>query len=637
MAQRGLGDRVGQTLDVPPPALQARKVPAVSLGRAVERRGEVQDLEAHGVRRERRRGSRRKQPSDGRQELTDLLQRILFSGVVGRPQQVRAESRLGDLQLAQRELRKRAPRGHLAAEGAAAGDAGAPVLLFAAGEVADDEGPPQLLEGGVTLRAGPVEDADLARRGGDAVTGGGRVGLLVADDAALRPLLREAVVPVHEVVAPQPGLDALLLQVAVDLEHVVGVEGARILAPAARAEGSRPPLVVADVHPLRAQHVDVLVQDVEQDAVGLRVRGAVGVRPAHVGVLGHVAPRRGDVVGVAERLYLGDDLEPVSFGPFREAPHVVFLDVRTAADPHVERGGKAPSGPERDALAELVHRLAVGVPLSDRASPAGADLRVGLETHPSAHLEHDAVELEAQQEVAEVAPGEAELVAPRQVEVDPAHGQERPVAHARPAHGDALLAPPVDELDEGRDAVERAAVVAPGDCGSRRVDREQVALRGFGHRRRGARDRAGHRCGRRLADYDRRPAFRRGTDHDGERDAELVGHQLRQQPPRPLRALVARGHDHDGIGEQQPRLLVAALARERPDRVGRPRRLHRRGGGQERDEGGGQHRYWCPPAYSIWARVSARRSAWGSSSRAFASSASAAAALPFSRSTSDSR
>ena len=323
-------------------------------------------------------------------------------------------------------------------------------------KVASPSGPDQL-----RMRISRVSAAMPVPRGGG-------VRLLVADDAALRPLLREAVVPVHEVVAPHPGLDAFLLQVAVDLEHVVGVERARVLPPAARAEGPRPPLVVADVHPLRAKHVDVLVEDVEEDPVGLRVRGAIGVRPRHVGVLGHVAPGGGDVVGVAQRLHLGDDLEAVSFGPLGEMPHVVLLDVAAAADPDVERGGEAPGGPERDPLAQLVHRLAVGVPLGDRAPPAGADLGMRLETHASAHLEHDAVVLEAQQEVPEVAPREAELVAARQVQVHPAHGQERPVAHERPAHGDALLAPPVDELDEGRDAVEGAAVVASGHDGARR-------------------------------------------------------------------------------------------------------------------------------------------------------------------------
>ena len=519
-----------------------------------------------------------------------MLQCILFVGLVDRPQLVRTEGRLGDLKLAEGELGERSPGRHLASEGSAAGDAGPPVLLLAAREIPDDEGPAQLLEGGVALGAGPVEDADLARLGRDPVPGRGGVRLLVADDAALRPLLREAVVSVHEVVAPHPGLESLLLQVAVDLQHVVGVEGARVLSAAARAEGPRAPLVVADVHPLRPKHVDVLVEDVEVDPVGLRVRGAIRVRPRHVGVLGHVAPGGSDVVGVAERLHLGDDLEPVGFGPLGELPHVVLLEVAATADADVERRGEALCSPERDPLSELVHRLAVRVPLGDRTPPAGADLGMGLEAHPAAHLEHDAVVLEAQQEVAKVAPREAELVAAGQVQVHPAHGQERPIAHERPAHGDALLAPRVDELDEGRDAVEGAAIVTAGDDGAFCVDREQIALGSLGHCRAGSPGSRSDRRGGRLAHDDRRASLGSRADYDRQRDAELVGHDLGQESPWCLRPRVARRHDHHGIGQEQPRVLVAALPRERPDRVGRSRCLGR-GGGGERYEGGGEERH----------------------------------------------
>src|SRR5262245_62715507 len=96
-------------------------------------------------------------------------------------------------------------------------------------------------------------------------------------------------------------------------------------------------------------------------------------------------------------------------------------------------------GAEGDALAELVHRLPVRVPLGDRAAPAHADLGAGVEPHPPADLEHEPVELVPEQEVAEVAPGEAELVAPRQVEVDPAEGERRPVPDRGPADREALV------------------------------------------------------------------------------------------------------------------------------------------------------------------------------------------------------
>jgi hypothetical protein len=52
---------------------------------------------------------------------------------------------------------------------------------------------------------------------------------------------------------------------------------------------------------------------------------------------------------------------------------------------------------------------------------------MGVEAHPAADLEHEAVELVAQQEVAEVALGEGELLSPGQVDVDPPDGENRPV------------------------------------------------------------------------------------------------------------------------------------------------------------------------------------------------------------------
>ena len=57
---------------------------------------------------------------------------------------------------------------------------------------------------------------DLPGGGGEDVAGRARVRPLVAHEATLGPLLAEPVVAVDQVVAPHPGLDALLLQVTLD-------------------------------------------------------------------------------------------------------------------------------------------------------------------------------------------------------------------------------------------------------------------------------------------------------------------------------------------------------------------------------------------------------------------------------------
>jgi hypothetical protein len=277
--------------------------------------------------------------------------------------------------------------------------------------------------------------------------------------------------------------------------------------------------------------------------------------------------RDGEVVGVAERLDLGDDLETVVLGPGGEAPHVVLLEVAAAAHAHVERGREAVRRAERDAFAELVHRLAVRVPLGDGAAPAHADLRVRVEPHPAAHLEHDPVPLLAQQEVAHVATREAELVAARQVEVDPAEGERGPVPHQGLAHGEALMAPAVDELQERRARVERAAVVASGEHGARVVHRQQVALGRLRHSRLHPGHGRRHERLRDLAHDEREPSLRRRPHGHRDRDAELVRELLGQQASGKLHAPVAIGHDDHRIAQEQPVVGVPGFLRDRPDRI----------------------------------------------------------------------
>ncbi len=586
---RAVADRVGKPMAVAAPGTEEGEVPTLAFRGVVERGGEVEHLEPHRIGGERRRRMSGQQPADLRHERSHLLERDFPRRVVCRPEQVDAEGGLGHLELAEQELLEGPPRGDLAPESAAALDPPGPVLLLAAREVADDERPAQRLEGGVALFARPVEDVKGLPRRGQPVARAARVRPLVADDAALRPALAEAVVPVDEVIAPHPGLDALLGQVLLDPQDVLRVQLARVLAAAARAERSRPPLVVSDVDAVGLEHVEVLVHHVEQDPVRLRVRGTVGVRPGHVRILGHVPPRAGDVVRVRERLDLGNDLEAVLLRGRGQAPHVVLLDVAAAAHAHVKGGRESMGGPQGDALAQLVHRLPVRVPLRGRAPPAGADLGMGIEAHRPSHLEDHAVELVAQQEVAEVALGEGELVLPGKIEMDPADGQERPVANGRLPNGQALLAPLVDELREGRDAVERAAIVAPGHDRTAVADVKAVAFLVGGYGRGGRQGGQGRRDerARDLAHEDRRSAGGSLAEDDRNRDAEVIGEERGQEPGRVLRARVARGRDDDGVAEEQAVVGVARLLREGPDRKrGRARVAHAAFGRPGHGDGG---------------------------------------------------
>ena len=140
------------------PPKQAAEVPAVAPRRRVEGRREVLYLEAHRVGRGRRHGLRGEQGSHRGHQRGRLFEGIVLLWKRLRPQQVRAEGGLGDLQLAEEELLEGAPRGHLAAQRSRTRHAPGPILLLAAGEVADDERPAQRPERRVAGLAGPVED-----------------------------------------------------------------------------------------------------------------------------------------------------------------------------------------------------------------------------------------------------------------------------------------------------------------------------------------------------------------------------------------------------------------------------------------------------------------------------------------------
>jgi hypothetical protein len=240
---------------------ESRQVPAFAPGCAVERRGEIQHLDPHRVRGGRRQGRRGEQPPHLGQERRGLVHRLRAKRGLRRPEQVGAVQGLRDLEPAEQELLEGAPGRHLAAQRAEALHAPRPVLLIAAGEVSDQERPAELLERRVARLTRPVENVELHAGRRQPVAGRARVRLLVVHDAALGPALAKAVVRVHEVIAPEPRLDAFRVEVLQDREHVLGVELARVLAAAARAERPRPPLVVADVDAARLQQLEVLVHD----------------------------------------------------------------------------------------------------------------------------------------------------------------------------------------------------------------------------------------------------------------------------------------------------------------------------------------------------------------------------------------
>ena len=87
-----------------------------------------------------------------------------------------------------------------------------------------------------------------------------------------------------------------------DFAHVFSVAFANVLIAAARTEADRlEQLIVPGVDQARLQQVDVLVVDVEQEFVALRIGGAIGVGPELARDFGEFGVRRQEVVAVGER------------------------------------------------------------------------------------------------------------------------------------------------------------------------------------------------------------------------------------------------------------------------------------------------------------------------------------------------
>src|SRR5262249_35850644 len=146
-----------------------------------------------------------------------------------------------------------------------------PILLPSAEKVANDEFPSQPLEGLISSFLGPVRDMNFVCGRCDDIPRLGGIGALIPHDSARRLHSTKTVVPVHKVVSPHPGLDALFLKVVEDLQDVLGIKLTRIFPPASRTEGTGAPLVVPYGNPLGMDNVNVLVHDIEQQFVGVGI------------------------------------------------------------------------------------------------------------------------------------------------------------------------------------------------------------------------------------------------------------------------------------------------------------------------------------------------------------------------------
>jgi hypothetical protein len=246
--------------------------------------------------------------------------------------------------------------------------------------------------------------------------------------------------------------------------------------PPAAAESAGPPFAVADVQPFGAQHIDVLIHDLEKGLVRLRVRRAVGVWPGHVGIFRQLPSGRHNIIGMGQRLDFGHDLQSVLFGDSGQVSQVFLLDVSPPADTEVTGSGKAVGRAQRNPFSDFPDGLPVGIPLAHRALPAHVDLRMAVKAHASTHLHNHAVKLVAQQKIPQVSTCEGQILFARKVDVYPANGEKRPVSNGSLPDRHTLVPPWVHQLDEGGNAVQGSTIVAAGNHRTAVIDLETVPL-----------------------------------------------------------------------------------------------------------------------------------------------------------------
>ena len=137
---------------------------------------------------------------------------------------------------------------------------------------------------------------------------------------------------------------------------------------------------------------------------------------------------------------------------------------------------EAPAWTGRRRFSRLVDRVAIGIQFHDGPLPAAADLGVALQPHAAADFEDDAVELVAQEKVADVPLEERQAVRPGHEQVHVADRQIGPVADF--ARGQAqIAAAPRQQLHQRGHTVECAAVIPPHGPNAPRPDRQGVAFR----------------------------------------------------------------------------------------------------------------------------------------------------------------
>jgi hypothetical protein len=136
----------------------------------------------------------------------------------------------------------------------------------------------------------------------------------------------------------------------------------------------------------------------------------------------------GQVVDVRERLNLRNNLLAVSAGEGDEVAEFLRLDPAPIRDAVVGGILEAVVGAEWAGFAGLIELVAVGLEFDDGALPARGNLRVAAQARAAAEFEDDAVELVAEEKVADVSLEEGDVVSAGDVQVDVADGAVGPVA-----------------------------------------------------------------------------------------------------------------------------------------------------------------------------------------------------------------
>jgi hypothetical protein len=155
---------------------------------------------------------------------------------------------------------------------------------------------------------------------------------------------------------------------------------------------------------------------------------------------------------------------------------IVGLDEAAACEMSVRRVLEAPVRPQRHVFAVDRAGVAQSAKLPGKAPRRHRDLRAVREADAAGGLQEEPVELVAEQEIAQVAPGVGEVFGVRQEEVHHADRLVGPVPHLAAAQHDVPAAP-LRELEHRGDGVLRAAAVPPDRLHPLGRHRQQIALR----------------------------------------------------------------------------------------------------------------------------------------------------------------